>query len=217
MKELGYPSHWVMTVLDELVSDKPLKSKAVLVNQSPPNIPVEKRTNTYNVSAFRLELESRIATWIKHGLLPRKLITFSSLPMGRSLQYCLQLKGIDEYSAGFVGAMCLGFLLERELNPDFDQAIPNEVDRMMAVMMGGPVPDTKEDGVLRQALLTKGSRTGHLFSCVVYNASDKSIMFRMCEDAFAKHKSYHFSLVRTDGWFRMRHAKVLLSDAEVVQ
>jgi hypothetical protein len=99
-------------------------------------IPTEKSTNTYKVSAFRLELEGRVATWIKLGLLPRKLLTFSSLPIGRSNKYRLQLKGIDEYSGGFVGAMCLGFLLERELNPDFDQVITNEFDRMMAVVMG---------------------------------------------------------------------------------
>jgi hypothetical protein len=76
-----------------------------VVDQSPPSISIEKRTNTYNVNAFRLELAGRFAMWIKHGLLPSKMLTVSDVPTGRALQYCLQLKGIGGHYGDFMGTL----------------------------------------------------------------------------------------------------------------
>ena len=207
---LEYPVHWVMAALDELLDlGKPLKTKAALLNQSPAPkiIPPEKRANTYKLAAFRAELENQLSMWIQKGMLPDYLLN-AILPAGTPAQFRIAVSGINNYThGGFAGTMCLGFLLEEHLDPDF---VDKPMTNMMPMMMMGRRKQSK----LRHALLDRGDNVGHLFSCVMYNARDKCATFWMCEDVFERYKSFHFSLIRTDGWFRSDHSSIRLGDAE---
>ena len=207
---LEYPVHWVMAALDELLDlGKPLKTKAALLNQSPAPkiIPPEKRANTYKLAAFRAELENQLSMWIQKGMLPYYLLN-ATLPAGTPAQFRIAVSGINnDTCGGNAQRMCLGFLLEEHLDPDF---VDDPMNYMISMMMTG----RKEKSKLRHALLKRGDNVGHLFSCVMYNARDKCATFWMCEDVFERYKSFHFSLIRTDGWFRSDHSSIRLGDAK---
>lgn len=73
------------------------------------------------------------------------------------------------------------------------------------------------DSEVRTSLLANGDRTGHVFSCVVYNSRQESIVFWMCDDDFEKYRSHYLSVIRTDVWLRLPHQSVRLRDGERIQ
>lgn len=89
--------------------------------------------------------------------------------------------------------------------------------RMMA-MMGGPgaMPPgmSKKKSKLRKDLLDRGSAIGHIFSCMEWNIKTGTVTFWLCDDLFEQFKDYTFSLIRTDGWFKIPHRVVRLGDAK---
>eukprot|EP00978_Attheya_sp_CCMP212_P006485 scaffold14886_cov44-Attheya_sp.AAC.3 len=224
VKELGYPIHWVSAALDQLLAvtaSNPLKTKAAEVNKSPSPIPTETLMNEYNMTSFRLELENQLGLFIQSNLFPSCVLTTQNLPVGKPTKY--QIKTTARWSsAGVSGSSSLGFLLEKKKNPDFDAPddFMSGFPSFMSMMICGDMGDT-EPSKLRQALLKNGSHAGHLFSCVDFrdspsDASDNNctLTFWMCQDVYEKHKDHHFSLVRTDGWFRLDHDSIRLSDAK---
>ena len=212
INELGYPSHWVMTTLDALLQSKPLLTKAKPANTSPSSMPLEKKRNSYNITAFQAELRNQLAIYIQNGLLPATMTFSKKLPIERAVLYSIKIQGIDVYTCGGKPTIsCLGFLLEKKKNTKYESQ-NMMLDAFLARM-------TNQGGLnrechLRDDLLSKGKDVGHLFSCAQYNAKLHSLSFYMCTDMFKEFNNYHLTIVRTDSWKGVNHNPVRLRDAE---
>jgi hypothetical protein len=93
-------------------------------------------------------------------------------------------------------------MLESKPDPKFDKPLGwMDMLGMINAMMGKQEKPSKAN--LRKELLEKGSRVAHVFSCVEWDFSKGEASFWMCDDVFEENKAMYFSLIRTDGWFRL--------------
>jgi hypothetical protein len=112
IESMDLPAHWIFSVLDDLLNASSstttlLKTKAILVNQSPPNIAVESKVQKYNTSAFRLELETHVSLFLQSKLLPRMVLSTSKLFSSKICRYSLSLTGFRDM--GNAVSACYGF------------------------------------------------------------------------------------------------------------
>jgi hypothetical protein len=86
---------------------------------------------------------------------------------------------------------------------------------MMAMMGDKDMLEGKKmtPSKLRKDLLSSGDQIGHIFSSIKWDLPTQTVSFWMCDDIFQKFKDYHFSLIRTDGWYCLPHGAVKLGDA----
>lgn len=159
-----------------------------------------------------------------------KLLDTSMLPTGKASLYELKLSGLSstfssmfDYTVGGVSAaMSLGFILQKSKENEYKISTAastgggNPMMMMMAMMNGGGdgMSGGKKSSKLRQALLSSGSKIGHVFSSMKWNLKTQTVSFWMCDDVFEKLKTHYFKLIRTDGWFILPHGDVKLEDAE---
>jgi tetratricopeptide (TPR) repeat protein len=228
MKTLGYPVHWISGVLQELLTSsgaKPLKTKALNVNETPAKIRPETKVQKYDLSPFRVELTNQMAIWIENKRLPRCLVTNDSLLKSRVSCFCIKIPGLpsecvvsSSHFNGIASFLSLGFMLERQVNRDYRYIAtigsPGGVDQFMQRLQEGTLPKIRSK--LRKALVDTGDKVGHVFSCAAWNLHKKTMTFWMCDDIFEEYKSYCFSMIRTDGWCRISHGEIQLGDAERV-
>jgi len=214
IEHLGYPPHWITTSLDSLLSREGiLKTKAMLLNKSPSPVLVQKKMMSYNISAVQLDLRNQLAIFLHHELIPDNLVAIAHLPQGQPKRYVIDL-GIYPFHIQQSNpcVSCIGFILEKKKNKAYRSQGSLGMMAMYAEMFGGE-PDQAKPGQLRDDLLNKGNRIGHLFSSMQYNLKARKVSFDMCEDVFEQHKDFYLSLVRTDSWQILDHANVFLRDA----
>ena len=235
--EMKYPKHWIASVIDELLRPVGLlKTRVILQNKVAPQVPNEEETRVqkYNVSAFQLDLQNQINLWFQCRLLPStSILATNSFTPSNVSQYHLTLTGLGplHFHASNLSAI-LGFLLEEEINPSFGvagSAVGEDLNPMMMMalqMAGGAMAESrKRSSRLRKELLDNGDKVGHVFSCVKVDSFSESssrewgdshvkVSFWMSDDIFASYKSYHFSLIRTDAWYRLDHDTITLGDAQ---
>lgn len=206
---LGYPTHWVASVLDELLQSSDtecLKTKASIINTSPSPVPSERKIQKHNITAFRLELENQVSMWLQDRSLPQVLLSTKSLPKGSARRYRVTFDSVREN--GYVSFNSLGFILEAS----FDSQGAKEDDRsetmmqmmqMMCGMNGSLSMPPPKPSKMRQDILGRGSKVGHVFSSCKWDYEQKSLEFWMCEDSFGAYQDHHVSLIRTDSWMRL--------------
>ena len=234
-KELGFPAHFISSILDDLLKSKTLVTKATLSNDSP--APISSRNNSakkkYNISAFQAELANQTAMFMQKNALGMQVLSTKVLPSASASLYELKLRGIspryDQFSwayhfGGTSGALALGFMLQKQrgikynLQTGANDGSSNPMAMMMSRMGGGGASARQfKSSKLRKALLDSGDSIGHVFSCMQWNLETQTASFWMCDDLFVKFKNYAFTLIRTDGWFQMPHSDVILGDAKLVQ
>ena len=164
-----------------------MKTKAIIVNESPAKIRPETKVQRHDLSPFRLELANQTEIWIENKRLPRCLITSDSSFKSRRVScFCIKIPGLPSESSvsasdfnGIASFLSLGFMLERQVNRDY-RYIPHDTD------IPGPVELTqrleadtlpKARSKLRQALVDRGNKVGHVFSCATYNLQKKTVTF----------------------------------------
>jgi tetratricopeptide (TPR) repeat protein len=225
METLDYPIHWISGVLQDLLISsgaKPLKTKALIVNETPAKIRPETKVQKYDFSPFRLELANQMAIWIENKRLPRCMVPNDSLLKSKVSCFCIKLPGLpsecDVSTSAFNGIasfLSLGFMLERQVNHDYRYIAnipgPGGVHEYMQRLEAGTLPKIRSK--LRKALVDTGDKVGHVFSCAAWNLHEKTMTFWMCDHIFEEYKSYCFSMIRTDGWCRISHGKIQLRDA----
>jgi hypothetical protein len=213
-------------VLQELLTSsrgKPLKTKALIVNESPAKIRPETKVQQYDLSTFRLGLANQTDIWIENKRFPRGLVTNDSSLKSRVSCFCIKIPGLHSESGvsasdfnGISSFLSLGFMLERQVNRDNryipkDTGIPGTVEFMQRLEAGtSPKVRSKVRSKLRQALVDTGDKVGHVFSCATWNLHKKTMTFWMCNDIFEEYKSYCFWIIRTDGWCRISHGEIQL-------
>ena len=233
LKDIGLPSHFISSILEDLLKSKTLVTKASLPNVSP--APIASLDNSikkkYNISAFQAELENQTAIFLQNNMIGVHVIITKTLPSGSANLYEMKLGDISpHYENHWVwdfgrqtGCGVLGFMLQKQLtkydiSSGASDGNANPMAMMMSMMGGGGMPERKlKHSKLRKALLDSGDAVGHVFSCMKWNLETQTASFWMCEDMFEKFKNYAFTLIRTDGWFQMPHSHVILADATQVQ
>lgn len=209
---LEYPVHWVMNSIERLlVPEGKLKTKATIVNQSPSAPLVDgKKLKVYNISAFQEDLRNELSIFMKQGLLPRVCTLSSKLANGEVSEYILDVTIDEDQFTGNQNISCIGFLLQKELNDDF------EIRSLggFFMMFGNSSPKPLED--LREALLKKGDVVGHLLSTTRYNIKKHQLSFTMCNDIYEKWGEYFVSIVRTDCWGTVKHERIRLKEGRKV-
>ena len=214
---LGYPSHWVSTVLDDLLShtaSKPLKTKAQVPEKSPNVFRRESNTRSYDLTSFLLDLRTQLTLHLQgkqNKLLPLETLSLTTEPVRvYELEVGLNLKfaQLEDMGLPFIG--CLGLVLE--LTKPSKADIEDDPLSMMMKMMQGL--SSKKD-TIRDAVLSQGSKKFHLLSCIEWSP-DNNVRFYMSEKEFDELGSYYASVFRTDGWFRLGTA-VQLHNAKLIR
>lgn len=229
VERLGVPPHFVASVIEDLLQKDKLVTKATLSNDSPASALSRNNVSkkVFNLTAFRAELGNQVAMLMQSNMLGVKLLATNNLPSGNVTRYELKIDGISRpYSCawtygGFSGASSLGFMLAKSSEVEFDictgasSGRSNPMFMMMSMMNEGRggMPSSTKTSELRQALLSSGDDIGHVFSCMEWDLDTQTVTFWMCDDLFDKFKSYHFKLIRVDGWFTLPHDEALLGDA----
>eukprot|EP00979_Chaetoceros_neogracilis_P002717 scaffold441_cov225-Chaetoceros_neogracile.AAC.2 len=216
--DLGYPVHWITTILDQLLSSSssnPLTTKALIANQSPSTAMVSEKPKRYNLSAFRLELENQLSLFMQNGLLPDTILSMTNVPVASEKMYHLKIKEMEylvRTGMKVQNLFNIGFLLQKETDDGYKK---KEENPFLAMMIDAP---TSQHGSksLRYDLLRQGNRVGHLFSCAGYNAVTNVISFCMCEAIFEEYRDYFLSIVRTDGWHCVNHPAIRLGEASII-
>jgi len=218
---IGYPIHWITTVLDRLLTStakKPLTTKARIADESPScTVEREASNKRYNLSAFSLELGNQLSIFIQNGLLPDSIVSVCGLPLGKRQRYSLKVdrKNLCVETGGVYAEMAkftVGFFLER-LNSSYGKIDFSDFASIFN-MEQFRNPDTK----FRTDLLENGDRVGHLFSCAEYDQNTNLLTFDMCEDTFQRFGDHFASIVLTDSWKVVKQIPCLrLSDAVIAE
>lgn len=127
------------------------------------------------------------------------------------MHYTLDIEISPIQQTGNQTVSCVGFLLEKRKNHDFE--IKGGMFGMM-MMFGGLGLGPKPQVDLRESLLRKSDNVGHLFSTARYNFKLQELSFYLCKDLFDEYGDYYVSLVRTDCWGTLNHDMVKLKQAK---
>lgn len=123
---LGYPKHWVNSILDELLAKDSIETKAQLPKSFPNKFHPENDLHVVNLSAFRYDLRLHVAIWLlddaNNYLVPVETLNF---PTGPIYEYEIEANicevNGDPESVKELGASlpkCLGLLLEENYPKD---------------------------------------------------------------------------------------------------
>ncbi len=125
------------------------------------------------------------------------------LPKGNPVRYTLSIEISPIQNTGNQNISCIGFLLEKRKDHDYEIIGGGMFGMMMMFGGGGGGPKPKVN--FRDSLLKKGESVGHLFSTGRYNFKACELSFTLCEDIFEKYGDYYVTLVRTDCWGTVNH------------
>jgi len=156
---LGYPKHWVNSILDELLSKDSIETKAQLPESSPNTFHSEGEPRVVNLSAFQYDLRLHVAIWLSNKannfLVPVETLNFPTGPIHEyeiEANIC-EVNG-DPESVVKLGATlpkCLGLLLEENYPKDqaagADKDI-SEIAQSFEKMLGSTLTSSGPSGGL---------------------------------------------------------------------
>ena len=207
---LQYPSHWIGSVLDDIVeacSTGTLKTKTNIPSSSPLTFHTCNTVKKVNMKPFRLELLTQISIWrnqYENYLLPLNLVSYPTCYKyrldlwPRSNPPCFNVPRVG--CCGKPDSFCLGVALSKteNLSDDGDQ------DEMMAEF-SRLLPSIREfgygEGKIRTLALDCDG-TMQFFSCMRFDRDHGTnryfIEFHLTEDDFQQYSNYYVHPFRSD-------------------